>query len=327
MGDYKIVLYNTEGIGTSVEEKVLSDRGLESFKLIRISGNKDEEFLREAADADGVSIVYFNMDETAMAKLTRCRVIAAQCIGVNNIDLDAATRRGIYVTNVPDYCIEEVAVHTLGLVLDCVRKITQLDRSVQAGIWDFESAGKIYRTKEKTYGLVSFGSIARRVAELLKPFGMKILAYDPYVSDEVFKMTGVEREESLEGLFAHCDYISVHTPLSPQTRHMIGKAQLQQIKSGAVLVCTGRGGVIDEAALKESLLSGTIAAAAMDVIEDETQYTSELIGLKNVIITPHAAYYSEEALDEVRTKAMEQVVSVLVDNKVPGYLVNMGVVD
>jgi len=322
MNDFKIVLYNTEGTGTFIEEQVLQHRGQKNFKLIRISGNKDEEFLKEAADADGVSIVYFNMDETAMTKLARCRIIAAQCIGVNNIDLPAATRRGIFVSNVPDYCIEEVAVHTLGLVLDCARRITQLDRSVQAGVWDFESAGKIHRTKGKTYGLVSFGSIPRRVAELLKPFGMTLIAYDPFVSDEVFKTAGVERAESLEDLLSCCDYISVHTPLSPQTKHMIGKAQLSRIKPGAVLVCTGRGGVIDEADLKEALLSGTIAAVAMDVIEDEIQYTSELIGLKNVIITPHAAYYSEEALDEVRTKAMAQVIQVLVDKELPKYLVN-----
>lgn len=318
----KIVMINTEGTGKSVEEDYLKRNGLTDYNLIRIDSDNDEDFFNEAKDADGVIIVYQNMNEEAFSRLDNCKVLTTQCIGVNNIDLKAATRHNVYIGNVPDYCIEEVAVHTIALFLACVRQIGLYDRSIREGKWDVNVGQKLHRTKGKTYGLVSYGNIPRRIAELLQPFGIRVITYDPYAPESAFENGCAERVDTLEELLAQSDYISVHTPLLDSTRHMLGKEQFAAMKDGAVVITTGRGGVIDETALKEAIESGKISAAGIDVLEDEKNYTSVLKGLDNVIMTPHAAYYSEDALIEVREKAISQIIEVLEENKKPTYLVN-----
>lgn len=318
----KIVMINTEGEGKSVEEDYLKRNGLTNYNLIRIDSDNDDDFFNEAKDADGVIIVYQNMNEEAFSRLKNCKVLTTQCIGVNNIDLAAATRHNVYIGNVPDYCIEEVAVHTIALFLACVRQIGLYDRSIREGKWDVAAGQKLYRTKGKTYGLVSYGNIPRRIAELLQPFGIHVITYDPYAPESAFENGNAARVGTLEELLAQSDYISVHTPLLDSTRHMLGREQFAAMKDGAVVIATGRGGVIDEEALREALKNGKISAAGIDVIEDEKNYTSVLKGLDNVIMTPHAAYYSEDALIEVREKAISQIIEVLEENKKPTYLVN-----
>lgn len=319
---YKVVLYNTEGTGTDVEEKVLKNNNIDNIDLLRIDGDKDELFMKEAADADGVVVVYTQMTKEVMSKLPQCKVITTHSIGVNQIDLGAATELGICVGNVPDYCVEEVAVHTIALMLDSARKITALDRSVRSGAWDVYAAGKLHRTKGKNYGLVSFGNIPRRVSQLVKAFGMNIFAYDPFVENAVFENYGVKRVDSIEELFGISDFVSVHSPLLSQTKHMIGKKQFEAAKDHMVLIATGRGGVINEHDLKAALESGKIAAAGVDVIEDEEANTCCLKNMSNVTMTPHSAYYSEDANEEVRVKAMMQINQVLNEKKLPTYLVN-----
>lgn len=326
MPEYKIVLYNTEGIDTSIEEKVLSEKKCHNYRLVRIDSDNDEDFLKEAEDADGVIIVYTNMNNSVFKRLKKCQVVTTHTIGVNNIDLKAATENGICIGNAPDYCVEEVAVHTVALALDCARRISFLDRRVRAGEWDIMPAGKIFRTSGKTYGLVSFGKIPRRVSELLKPFGFKIIAYAPSVEDEILKQKGVGRAETIEDLFAESDFISVHAPLSTANYHFIGKKQFDVVKEGAIIIATGRGGVIDEGALKEAIQKGRVVAAGIDVIEDETTHKTVLMGMDEVVMTPHSAYYSENACDEVRVKAMEQILEVLEQKKAPKYLLNKDVI-
>jgi D-3-phosphoglycerate dehydrogenase len=329
---HKIVLYNTEGVGTDVEEKTLKNAGCsDKFQLIRIDGDDDEAFFKEAADAEGAIIVYTDMTGENLRRLPNCKILTIHAIGVNNIDLKAATELGICVGNVPTYCLEEVAVHTVAMVLDGVRKISQMDRLVRQGQWpDVADCGKIYNTKGRTHGLVAFGNIPRRVSELLGAFGIRVVAYDPYVGDAVFAKYGVKRADTLESLFAQSDYISVHSPLLPATRHMIGKAQFDAARPGAIFVVAGRGGVVDEAALKDAVLSGRISFAALDVIENEViegavDKVSPLMGLSQVVMTPHTAYYSEDALVLCRVQAMEQIIEVLEEKKLPSYLVNKDV--
>lgn len=323
----KIVLYNTEGHDKAVEDAYLERMGLtDKYELIRLDGDCDDEFFRIAEDAEGVSIVYLDVTEEVFSKLPNCKVLTIMNIGVNNIDMQAATKYGVCVGNVPDYCIEEVAVHTVAMILDCQRKVTQLDRTVREGKWNIYECGEIQRISGMTYGLMAFGNIPRKVVELMRPFGVDFMAYDPFVADEKFEEYGVKRAETVEELFEACDMISVHTPLLPATRHMIGKEQLAKAKPGMVLVCTGRGGVIDEDALKEALENGTIRAAAVDVIEAEGAAESVLIGMDNVIITPHVAYYSEGSLVEDREKSLMQVLEVLEEGKYPRYLYNKDVI-
>ena len=322
----KIVLYNTEGLDDKVEKAYLEKRGLsDRYEVIRLDGDKDEEFFEVAKDAEGVTIVYMDVTDEVMSRLPACKVLTIQSIGVNNIDMKAATKYGICVGNVPDYCIEEVAIHTIGLMLDCRRKITQLDRTVRQGAWNIYECGQIDRLRGMTYGLFSFGNIPRKIVELLKAWGVDFIAYDPFVGDEVFENYGVKRVDSLEELFAESDMLSVHTPLLPSTRHIIDAELLACAKPGLTLVCTGRGGVIDEDALKAALENGTLQSAAIDVIEAEDSAETVLRGLDNIIITPHVAYYSEGSLVEDREKSMMQILEVLEENKLPTYLCNKDV--
>ncbi|MDR3295362.1 MAG: C-terminal binding protein [Clostridiales Family XIII bacterium] len=332
MKQHKVVLYNTEGTGIGVEEKVLRDMGCyDKFNLVRIDGDRDDDFFKEAADADGVIIVYIDMNRENFEKLPNCKVLTIHAIGVNNIDQKAATDLGICVGNVPTYCLEEVAVHTIAMVLDGARKITQMDRRVRRGEWpDVTGCGKIFNTMGKTYGLVAFGNIPRRIAEIAKEFGMRVIAYDPFVAKEEFEQNVVRRVDTLEELFAESDYISVHTPRLPSTYHMIGKKQFDALKPGAVFVVTGRGGVVDEDALKAAITSGKVSFAAFDVLENEislgeVESGSPLMGMEEVVMTPHTAYYSEESLVQCRIDAMKQIVEVLEGKKLPSYLVNKDV--
>lgn len=332
MDQFKIAMYNTEGVGTEIEEQYLREAGLlDRFRLVRLDGDCDETFLSEASDADGVIIVYLNMTKANFERLKKCQVMTLHAIGVNNIDQKAASELGICVGNVPAYCIEEVAVHTVGMILDGVRRLSEFDRKVRQGKWpDVTACGKLHRTTGKTHGFVSFGNIPRRITELLKPFGLKMAAYDPYTSDDVFEKYGVERVDTIEGLFSKSDYISVHTPLLPSTRHMVSKKQFDSVKPGAVFVVTGRGGVVDEEALREAILNGLIVYAGIDVVEqevsgDSSYNISPLIGLEQVVMTPHVAYYSEDSLVECRIQALQQVIEVLIEKKLPRYLVNKDV--
>ena len=259
--------------------------------------------------------------------LNECQVIASHTTGYNHIDLAAATEFGICAGNVSDYCTEDVAVHTVALLLDAFRRTAALDRSIRAGGWDVYAGGLQYRLRGRTHGLMSFGNIACRVSELVRPFGMEVTAYDPHVPDEVFERYGVTRAESVEALLAASDSVSVHTPLTPQTRHMLGAEQFAAAKEGMVLVAVGRGGVIDEAALKDALDSGRLTWAGVDVLEDEVAVRSVLIGMENVTMTPHSAYYTEDSIVEVRQKAIMQVDQVLNQKQLPTYLVNTDVSD
>lgn len=318
----KIVLYNTEGNGTEIEEQYLRNQELDDYQLIRVDSDDDEVFYAEAEDADAVVIVYLQANEYAFSRLKKCRVLTTQCIGVNNIDQKAATNHKVYVGNVPDYCIEEVAIHTVGMMLSCIRKLKVFDSAVRGGVWDPQCAGTINRVSNKVYGLAAFGNIPRKIVELMRPFGVRFLAYDAFCDDETFASYGVERAETLEELFEKSDYVSVHIPLLDSTRHIINEAVLSHAKPGMALVSTGRGGVIDEVALKAKLEDGTIGSAGMDVIEHEDKEESPLMGMEQVLMSPHVAYYSEEAIVECREKAIMQIVEVLEEGKAPTYLVN-----
>lgn len=319
----KIVLYNTEGRDALVEQAYLKKLGLEDkYRVVRMDGRRDDEFFEEAKDAAGVAIVYLQANNEAFEKLPNCKVLATQCIGVNNIDAKAASDHNVYVGNVPDYCVEEVAVHTIGMLLGCVRNIGVQDRAVRDKIWDPHYGGEIHRMSNKVYGLLAFGNIPKKISEMMKVFGVTVVAYDPYSDDASFEACGVKRIHTMEELFEVCDYVSVHIPLIEATRNLVDEAVLAHAKKGMILIGTGRGGVIDEEALKKKLEDGTISSAGIDVIADEPNVYSPLMGMEQVLMTPHSAYYSEEAIVECREKAMMQIIEVLEYGKVPTYLVN-----
>lgn len=325
MSKYKIVTYGTTvGKTVGIENETLTKGGYDDFELVHVPGNDDEDFFNVAADADGVC-AWIHLNDTDYARLPKCKVIAVPAIGTDRFDLAAATKYGICVANIPDYCVEEVATHTFALVLDCCRKITFLDRCVRNGRFEASSPWPMYRMKDRTYGLVSFGNIPQRIAEMLQPLGVNIIAYDPFVDDNKFEAKGVQRMNTVNELFEQADYISVHTPHLPATHHMIGKEQFSLLKDGAIVVITGRGGVVDEDALKEALINGKVSCAGVDVIEDEVNNLSVLMGMDNVVMTSHVAYYSETASEDLKRKAMEHIIDVVRNKKAPMNLVNKDV--
>ncbi len=254
-------------------------------------------------------------------RLPELKAIVRYGIGVDTVDLQEATRRGIYVANVPDYCIEEVATHAMALILSWARKLPIAQRSTQEGNWDVGVMKPLQSPCDSIVGLVGFGRIARSLAGKARGIGFRVWATDPYVKKSVMEKKKV-RPVPLEQLLEAADFISLHLPLTPHTRHVIGSKALQRMKPTAALINTSRGGLIDEQALFQVLKDRRIAGAALDVLEEEPwKADSPLRSLENLIVTPHSAWYTERAQAELRRKACAEVVRVL-KGSVPKNLVN-----
>jgi D-3-phosphoglycerate dehydrogenase len=278
--------------------------------LYLASDSKPETILKVAKDADAILTTYAKVTADMIPQLTRCRIIGRFGIGVDNVDIPAATEKGIVVTRVPDYCLDEVSDHAMALLLSAVRKIPFLSARAHAGAWEMKAAVPIHRLRGKTLGLVAFGQIPQLMAPKAKSFGMRVVTFDPYVPQEVLTKAGVERVE-FDELVKISDYISIHTPLMPATHHLFNADVFKRMKPTAYVINTARGPIIDEAALAEALDKKEIAGAALDVMEKEPTTSSPLFGRDNVIITPHSSFYSEESLVDLQTKAAEEVVRVL----------------
>ena len=286
----------------------------------------EEEVIAAAAEADAILVQYAPITRRVIESLRHCRVIGRYGIGVDMIDLDAATDRGIPVVNVPDYCVEEVSDHTLALLLAVSRKILLLHNSVEGGQWDFSVAAPVFRIKDLTVGLVAFGKIARRVAEKLHGFGCRIVAYDPFAKQDTARALGVELVD-LQTLLEDSDIISVHAPLTEQTRHLFDGETFRRMKKTAYLINTSRGAVIDESALEHALDAGLVGGAALDVLEEEpVSQGSTLIGRDNVLLTPHTAFYSVASLLDLQVLTARGVAQVLRGQK-SEYLVNRSLID
>jgi D-3-phosphoglycerate dehydrogenase / 2-oxoglutarate reductase len=274
-----------------------------------------EDVLEVARDADAILVTYAKLPRDLIMQLTRCKAIGRFGLGVDNIDLPACKEKGIAVNYVPDYCIHEVSDHTMAMLLSLIRKIPLSHNVVQAGRWEMPVVVPIRRIQGSVLGLLGFGNIPRLVAPKAKAFGMKVIAFDPYAKPELFKEAGVESVD-FDTLLATSDYISVHAPHTPQTRGMMNAAAFAKMKKGAYIVNTARGPLIDEPALIAALDSGQVGGAALDVVAVEPlAKDSPLLGRDNVIITPHTAFYSIEALDELQSKCASDVARVLSGEK------------
>lgn len=269
-----------------------------------------EAIVATARDADAVLVTYAKINAGMIGEMKKCKIISRFGIGVDNVDLEAATRQGIVVTKVPDYCIDEVSDHAMALLLSLIRNIPFSSARAHAGRWEMPAVTPIHRLRGTVLGLVGFGRIPQLVAPKAKAFGMRVMAYDPYVPLNVMEQAGVGRLE-LPELLKISDYISIHSPLTPETRHLFSTPVFNQMKRGALVVNTSRGPVVDEVALAAALDSGQIGGAALDVLEQEPPVSSPLFGRDNVILTPHTSFYSVESLEELQTKAAEEVVRVL----------------
>ncbi len=303
----KVVLTDYVWESLDVENRTLGDLA----DLIPLRTKTPEEFLGEAADCDALLNTYAGpITAEVMARMPRCKIIARYGIGVDTIDLDAATRAGIIVTNNPTYCIEEVAEQTMALILSAARKIAFYDRMVRSGRWEVPPGKPMFRLAGRTLGLVGFGNIARQVAVRASSFGMQVVYSDPFVKQGQFAEPG--KSVDLDTLLRGADFVSLHPPLTPQTRKMIGDEALGKMKPTAVLVNCARGPVVDTEALVRALDSGKIAGAALDTVDPEPLPNPHpLRGLENVILTPHTAWYSEQAMAGLQAGAPGEVRRVL----------------
>jgi D-3-phosphoglycerate dehydrogenase / 2-oxoglutarate reductase len=274
-----------------------------------------DDILAVAKDADAILVTYAKLARDILSQLTKCRAIGRFGLGVDNIDLVAAREKGIAVNYVPDYCIREVSDHAVALLLALIRKIPLSNKLVQAGRWEMPAVVPIRRIESTVLGLIGFGHIPRLVAPKAKAFGIKVIAFDPFAKPDVFKAAGVESVD-FDTLLKTSDYVSVHAPLTPQTRGLMNAAAFGKMKKGAYIVNTARGPLIDEAAMIAALDSGRLGGAALDVVATEPlTKDSALLGRDNVIISPHTAFYSIEALEELQSKCASDVARVLSGEK------------
>jgi D-3-phosphoglycerate dehydrogenase len=283
-------------------------------EIHEVIGQTEEEFIQGARDADAIITTWgMRMSRTIIEQLEKCIVIGVGSVGVDMVDVEAATEAGIVVTNVPDVFIEEVADHALMLLLAAARRVKEMDQLVTAGEW-FKGRpilNEIPRLWGQTLGLISFGNVARAVARRAKPFGFHVIAHDPYVTELKMTSEGVEPVSFME-LLERSDYISMHPPLNDETHHMLSTEAFKAMKNTAVLVNTGRGPTIDESALIEALRNGQIAAAALDVMEQEPpDPQNPLLEMPNVIFTPHVASATTRMWPETRRRVGREVALAL----------------
>src|SRR5258708_7340440 len=306
-GKAKVVLTDYVWGSLDVEKTTLG----ELADLVPLQTKKPEEFLPQAEDCDALLNTYAGpITAEVMARMPKCRIIARYGIGVDTIDLDAATQAGIIVTNNPTYCIDEVAEHTMALLLACARKVAVYDRLVRGARWEVPPGKPMFRVSGRTLGLVGFGNIARQVALRAASFGMRVVFADPFLKEGPFDMPATKVE--FEALLRESDFVSLHPPLTHATRKMIGDDALSMMKPGAFLVNCSRGPVVDTDALVRALDAGKIAGCALDTTDPEPlPEPHALRGRDNVIITPHVAWYSEQALVGLQAGAPAEVRRVL----------------
>ena len=291
-----------------IEKEILSAAG---FEVVHV-GNTDSDGAWEAArQCDALMVTIQPVQADLINSLERCRLICRVGTGLDAIDIEAATARGIWVTYAPDYSIDEVSTHAIALVLAQARGLPGLIDATQRGIWDSEAGGILHRFGNQTLGIVGCGRIGQATAAKGKGLGLEVLAYDPYVDAAAMAEMGVQMA-SLETVLQKSDFISLHSPLTDDTRHLINAETLGMMKPTAYLVNAARGGLVDEEALLAAVREGQIAGAALDVlavepVADDHPFLKE----QNILLTPHAGWYSEESKVDVRVQGAEEVVRVL----------------
>lgn len=304
---FKVVITDYNFPNVEVERSILEAAGAE---LVACNCKNKEEVIQIAADADGIIDQFFPLSGEIIRKLDKCKVIAVYGVGTNQIDLKAASEKGIYVANVPDYCTDEVASHAVALILNCARRVSSQNNLVREGVWAPERT-KLYRFAGKTVGIAGLGAIGRSVARKLGGFDLNLLGYDPYVSAGTMSSAGVRKVE-LEELLERSDFVTVHLPLTPETAGMFSRDAFRRMKPSAYFVNPARGALVDEQALYAALTEGWIAGAALDVLAVEPpDIKYPLLALDNVIVTPHMGWYSEEANNQLHERVAQAVIDVL----------------
>jgi D-3-phosphoglycerate dehydrogenase len=293
---------------------------IDASVLIAQTGAEDE-LVHFAPGVDAILTCWARVTPTVLQAAQRCRIVSRYGIGLDNIAVTEATGLGIVVTNVPGFCLDEVSDHVMALLLAWSRRIVPFASAARDGVWDLQIGQTMSRLRGQTLGLIGYGSLAQAVASKALGFGLKILAYTPRLAPDALAPFG-QVTNDLDFLLRHADYVTIHTPLTQETHGLINAERLRQMKPTALLINTARGAVIDEAALLTALREGWIAGAALDVLTQEPPPADHpLLALDNVILTPHAAFYSTDAIAEMAQRATEHVVRTL-NNERPPHVVN-----
>lgn len=318
----KVVKTDGDFQNPEIERRILSTFDAEYIELHQPS---IDELADNHHDADALMVLAFPVTRELLERLPRLKVVSRYGVGVDTVDVSAATSLGIAVTYVPDYCVDEVSSHAVALMLAVWRKLDALSRHATVGTFRaMDAVRPIHRLAGARVGLIGFGGLGQAVARKLSGFDLDIVATDPQVPDEVFALHGVERI-SFDELIETSDLVSIHTSLTAATFHLIGSEQIARMKPGAILVNTARGAVVDQVQLLRALREGHLGGAGLDVMEQEPpDPQDELLRLPNVVVTPHVAAYSEEAMAMLQERAASAVVDVLSDVR-PRYLADPAV--
>ncbi len=304
----------------AIEKSVLEPIGAEVIGLQCKTGHGLAEL---AADADVILQQYAKISRETLVKLKRCKAICRYGIGMDILDVKAAYEQGMVVTNVPDYCLDEVADHAITLAFMLIRRIPMYAQGARDGKWHWSAGGQVFRFRGLTWGSIGFGRIAQNITHKLRPFGFRMLAYDPNVSASYLGTCGVQKV-TLDDLLGNAEVVNVMCPYTPETFHLINEAALRKMRPHAILVNCARGKIVDNAALYKALKEGWIASAGLDDPEEEpakldrwSPKDNPLFSLSNCIITPHVAYVSEDSLRECRRIAAENARAVLLGEMPP----------
>jgi len=320
---YKLLMDTHDWDSIEIEKNILAKV---DCQVLPLEFSNDDELIEAIQTADALLPRYVNIQRRHIEAMKRCQIISRSGIGVDIVDVDAASEHGIWVTNVPSYCEDEVADHGTALILACTRKIPVYNAAVKQGLWKWQSGKQILRMGDAIFGLIGFGKIGKLIWQRMKGFGCQGLVYDPYVPFEVIENEGAKQVD-LETLLRSADIVHIQCPLTSQTFHLIQENRLRMMKSTAILTNASRGPIIEEKALYRALKEGWIAMAGLDDLEEEPakvrewKPTNPLFQLPNVIVTPHTAWYSEQSVEEVKRVSASEIARVL-SGQLPLYPVN-----
>mgnify|MGYP001241385877 FL=1 len=315
----KVVISDYVWPNIDIEKNFFDSKNIE----LVVSKNKSD-LKKQIVDADGLLFCFESIDEDILRSSKNLKVAQRYGIGVDNINIEVATELGIVVSNIPDYCIDEVSDHAMSMILSLNRLLARDSDLVKKGLWnEIKKDKRVYRLSEATLGLLGFGRIGRRISKKAKNFGLKVIAYDPYLNEK--EIDDVEIH-SLNKVLKDSNIISLHLPLTEQTNHIIDTEQFDLMKKDTILINVSRGGLINEEALIENLNNGKIRGAGLDVIESSTDKTNGLFSFDNVIITPHTAFFSQESSEELQLRSSMQLYDVLTGSK-PKFLINPDVLN
>ena len=326
MSEFKVLITDYVWPTTEPEEAVLREEA--DAEAVVAPDGREETLISLAGDVDAIMTCFAQVTPNVLRAAPNCAAVGRFGVGVDNIAVDTATELGMAVTYVPDYCVDEVSDHVMALLLAFNRRIVLFDNSVKNEGWgSVPLTMRMMRLRGKTLGVIGFGRIGQAVAQKALAFGFRVLAYDPYMTAEQCALRGARKVEDMDAVLRESDFVTLHSPLNEETRGLIGARELDVMKSDAFLINCARGPLIDEGALYDALTGGGIAGAGLDVMEDNHPPSDHpLLGLDNIIITPHVAFFSQEATLELEQRAAREVAYVLTC-RMPDNLVNPAVLE